>query len=56
MDKYVRFKIEIKLYHKLDYISKHEFRSVPTQVRQWIKEHIRDFENLHGEIKFNDEK
>ena len=58
MDKYKHLGIRIdkSIHQKISYISQYEGRSINGQVLHIIKDCIRDFENINGEITVLDKK
>lgn len=55
-NKHLGIEITPELHHKLHYIAKYEGRSGNGQILYLIRQCIRDFENKHGEIPFDQEQ
>ena len=55
-NKHLGIEVEPELHHKLKYISKYEGCSINGQVLYLIRQCIRDFEEKHGIIPFQDEQ
>lgn len=52
MNKHLGIEVEPELHHKLRFISKYEGRSANGQILYLIRQCIREFENEHGEIPY----
>ena len=55
-NKHLGIEVEPELHHKLRYIAKYEDRSINGQILYLIRQCIREFEKVHGEIPMPEEK
>ncbi len=53
--KYLRFTLRTseELLNKMEYISSYYGRTKNKEIEQLIKKHVKEFENIYGEIKNN---
>lgn len=53
-NKHLGIEVDAELHHKLHYIAKYEGRSGNGQILYLIRQCIREFEDIHGEIPFEE--
>lgn len=54
-DKLLRYTLRVDrlLFQKFKYVAEADGRSANKEIEQFIKKHVKDFEEKHGEIKIN---